>query len=111
MSKNPIIAFCLSLFIFPGAGHIYMGRKKLGGLILFVFLVIAGFLLIRFELDVVRQVKQMTEPLAALSIKNTLIQNSWSRDQDIYTYGLAALGIIWLGAALDSLRRPTPPPV
>lgn len=99
--KRSMKAALLSGLVFPGAGQIYLGRRRRG------WVLIASVILI-FAYDVIYVTVHAYREIAAAQVKGavidiTAIQKSVAASADAATTaGLTLLVLIWLAAILDA---------
>lgn len=105
MDQKRIFAVILSLFVFPGCGHFYLGRRRAGyGLSLIFF---GGFflLIVFYDWDFFERMRQMSEAGLGVSSLMVVARETWLAHQTLYLTGLILLGLLWIGAVLDLTRK------
>ncbi|MBI4411653.1 MAG: hypothetical protein HY541_04130 [Deltaproteobacteria bacterium] len=104
-SKNRVIAVILSLFVLPGFGHVYLGKKVKGYLIGVVVCLILLALFILFERELLHQASLLNDQRMILSSIFDLAARAWRTHRTIFLSGLSLLGLIWIFAAVDTARK------
>lgn len=101
MNRKTIIALILSLFVFPGMGHVYLGFKKKGYLISLIICIILFAMIMIFEWELLEQANRISDPNMVFSSLLVLAGKAWFAHRMIYIVGIIITGFIWLYAAWD----------
>ena len=94
-----------SLFVMPGFGHVYLGKKIKGYLISLLVCLILLALFILFERELLHQASLLHDQQMILSSIFDLAKKAWLAHRTIFLFGLGLLGFIWIGAAVDVTRK------
>lgn len=103
--KRKIISILISVFVLPGMGHVYLGKKPLGYGIAGLTLALVVGMIASVESSMIGQIQQiggMTDPASLGLAMNQTISSS----KGWYGSGSFAVGALWIGAILDLIRRP-----
>lgn len=104
MKRKKIIALCLSLFVLPGTGHIYLKKKLLGYGLSILVIVIVLVVAVAFEWQAIEQVKKIGlvggDPMAQVQ---AILGQTFESNMDSYLGWLYFVAFIWVAAALDIL--------
>jgi hypothetical protein len=99
--KQSMKAALLSGLVFPGAGHLYLGRRLRGWAFIVSVLLIFAYLVIHVTVHAYREIEAAQAKGAAIDM--TAIQHSVAAVSDgATTAGFALLVLIWLAAILDA---------
>lgn len=97
-------ALFLSLLVLPGAGHWYLGRKRLGSLFAATTTIALLYPLAQLT-RVVRETIEsamLTETAPQLS---TALRTAWQAKGSLVVWGMFVMLILWIVAACDVYRR------
>lgn len=96
------MAVCISLFVLPGLGHTYLGKKLKGSLIALIVCVLLLALIVIFEWKVIELSNQL------LAEKGQLFSHLWTISKQafweqwsLHAAGLGLITAIWIYAAID----------
>jgi hypothetical protein len=99
--KQSMKAALLSGLVFPGAGHLYLGRRLRGWAFIVSVLLIFAYLVIHVTVHAYREIEAAQAKGAAIDM--TAIQRSVAAVSDAATTaGFVLLVLIWLAAILDA---------
>ncbi|MBI2340340.1 MAG: hypothetical protein HYU99_08265 [Deltaproteobacteria bacterium] len=99
------IALILSLFVMPGFGHVYLGKKIRGYLISLLVCLILLALFILFERELLHQASLVSDQRFILFSIFDLAKKAWSLHRPVFFWGLGLIGLIWILAAVDVIRE------
>lgn len=99
------IALILSLFVMPGFGHVYLGKKVKGYLISLLVCLVLLALFILFERELLHQASLLHDQRTILSSIFDLAEKAWIAHRTVFLSGFGLVGLIWLFAAVDAARR------
>lgn len=105
MHRKQWIALCLSLFLGPGAGHIYLKQRAKGYLIGFSVMAILLTLMIIFIWNVIGLTRGV--PLDQTNLVGTvlqLLQNGFMKNALVHVIGLGLITGIWIYTAWDCTK-------
>lgn len=100
-----IIGLLLSLFVLPGLGHLYLKRKITGYIISLLVCCIALALILVFEWELLRQARMLPDPQMIFPSLFKLVKSAWLVHRPLHLAGLGFLGVIWIYAAWDLVRK------
>lgn len=107
MPERKIIAILISLFVLPGMGHVYLGKKKKGYVLAVLICLILLFLAVFFEWNLVWQAQMASDPTQIFTSIFAYAKKTWMQDHLIYWSGLSLTGLIWIYSAIDiSIKKP-----
>ena len=104
-SKKTWIAVILSLFVMPGFGHVYLGKKVKGYLISIAICLLILALFILFERELLHQASLLHDQQMILSSIFVLAKKSWLAHRAFFVGGVGLIGLVWMIAALDLLTK------
>lgn len=106
MHKRVLIALALSLFVIPGAGHWYLGRRKAGGLF-------AAWATVALLYPLIGYVKALNDALREMAASPPelmghaimALHQAWTLERTSIMIGLISILVAWAVAAIDVLRK------
>lgn len=108
MLKNGVIAASMSLLIFPGTGHVWLKKKKLGFGIIFASLAALAVVIV----EITKRLVILTNDISSGKIAHIdaehltpyLIEQMAYSNNSVLQFSLACLLLAWIGSTLDALR-------
>lgn len=104
-TKSKLTALLLSLFVLPGLGHLHLGKKKEGYLIIALVVVVILVMSLFFVQEYKTQIHTISSSYSFFNMMWEGIKKTWEATQTTSLLALEAIGIIWLASALDLIRR------
>lgn len=105
MDRKTAVALSLSLFVFPGFGHLYMKEKIRGlGISLVTSLLLLLFIC-HFEWNLFRFMRKLEAPSSFMNDLLLVSKQTWEASQNLYLVLLGLMGLVWIASALDLVRK------
>ena len=105
VNRKKAVALSLSLFVFPGFGHLYLKEKVRGLAISLLTSVLLLLFICHFEWSLFQFMQRLeTHSSFTQDLLRTLTQ-TWEASQTLYLILLGLLTVVWGAAGLDLVRK------
>lgn len=104
MKQKKIVALLISLFVYPGSGHIYLGDKKRGYGISLLFTLILFVTAVVFQHDLLKAFEAVDHPEMIFTHAFNLAGQALNSNRFFYMASLLSHAFLWLYSAWDVFR-------
>ena len=104
-AKQLLIACVFKLFVSPGAGHLFLKKKKIGYTIITITTICLTVLILFLAQFTISQLEQYRHAVNGIfQVSQKITENLWSESGPGLHYSLYALVIIYFVTCLDLIR-------